>query len=106
MAIRRTHRVPAREARPLAAASAPAQSGAGAAVRVLVPRAPVARRGTPPLPLDERERRSHIRRWASLMIVHLERSDFDDARHYSYEEALERLKELVERELESVRAEA
>lgn len=40
------------------------------------------------------------------MIVHLERSDFDDARHYSYEEALERLKELVERELESVRAEA
>ena len=51
----------------------------------------------------ERERRSHIRRWAALMIVHLERSEFDDARHYGYEEALERLQALIGRELEAVR---
>ena len=51
----------------------------------------------------ERERRSHIRRWAAMMITHLERSEFDDARHYGYEEALERLQALIARELDEVR---
>ena len=51
----------------------------------------------------ERERRSHIRRWAALMIVHLERDEHDDARHYGYEEALERLQALIARELDEVR---
>ena len=51
----------------------------------------------------ERERRSHIRRWAKMMIVHLERSEFDTT-YYSYTEALERLKELIERELEQARS--
>ena len=52
---------------------------------------------------SERERRSHIRRWAAMMITHLERSEFDDARHYGYEEALERLQALIARELDEVR---
>ncbi len=53
------------------------------------------------MPREEQERRRHIRQWARLMIVHLERSDFD-ANHYSYVETLERLRELVDRELQQV----
>lgn len=49
----------------------------------------------------ERERRSHIRRWAKFMIIHLERTEFDGY-DYTYPEALERLKELIDRELERV----
>lgn len=52
---------------------------------------------------EERERRSHIRRWAKFMIVHMERSEFDGY-DYTYTEALERLKALIDRELEKVRA--
>lgn len=84
------------------AASSPVRSGEGAAVRIR----PL---DTPPAPppdtteAEERERRSHIRRWAAMMIVHLERSEHEDARHYSYFEALERLQALIARELESAR---
>ena len=55
------------------------------------------------LPGDERERREHIRRWARMMIVHLERSEFD-ARQEGYAPTLERLRDLLQREIDSVRA--
>ncbi|HEX2203672.1 MAG TPA: hypothetical protein VHG91_10255 [Longimicrobium sp.] len=76
-----------------------ARRPAAASVRIRVPQDT----SVPPAPAglaaDERERREHIRRWAKFMIVHLERSDFDHVPHLTYEEALERLKALVEREL-------
>ncbi len=72
-----------------------------AAVRVH-PR-PAAR---PAIPHGERERREQVRIWAKFMIVHLERSDFEQAGHYTYEEALERLKELIDRELKIAREDA
>jgi hypothetical protein len=56
------------------------------------------------LPADERERREHIRRWARMMIVHLERSEFD-ARQEGYAPTLERLRDLLQREIDRVRAE-
>ena len=77
-----------------------------ASVRIRVPQPS----GVPPapggLPADERERRDHIRRWAKFMIVHLERSDFDHVPHLSYEESLERLKALIERELRAARGDS
>jgi hypothetical protein len=86
------------------AASSPVLSGEGAAVRIHPLDAPPA---PPPdtSAAEERERRSHVRRWAAMMIVHLERSEHEHARHYGYVEALERLQALIERELESARAE-
>lgn len=76
---------------PVSAASPPARTGGGAAVAFPSP-------GEPP-DTAERERRSHIRRWATFMIVHLERSEHEHAPHYGYVEALERLRELIDREL-------
>lgn len=55
----------------------------------------------PRLPADEMERREHIRRWARMMIVHLERSDFD-AREEGYVPTLRRLQELLDREIRRV----
>lgn len=52
---------------------------------------------------DEGERRDHIRRWARMMIVHLERADFH-APQEGYVATLERLRELLQREIEVVRA--
>lgn len=55
------------------------------------------------LAADERERRDHIRRWARMMIVHLERADFY-APQDGYVETLERLRELLQDEIDTVRA--
>ncbi|HEX6036931.1 hypothetical protein [Longimicrobium sp.] len=55
------------------------------------------------LAADERERRDHIRRWARMMIVHLERTDFL-APQDDYVDTLERLRELLQREIDTVRA--
>lgn len=52
---------------------------------------------------DEGERRDHIRRWARMMIVHLERADFH-APQEGYVPTLERLRELLQREIDVVRA--
>jgi hypothetical protein len=51
---------------------------------------------------DERERRDHIRRWARMMIVHLERADFH-APQEDYVPTLERLQHLLQREIDAVR---
>lgn len=51
---------------------------------------------------DEQERRDHIRRWARMMIVHLERADFY-APQEDYVPTLERLQELLQREIDAVR---
>lgn len=51
---------------------------------------------------DERERRDHIRRWARMMIVHLERTDFH-APQEDYVSTLERLQQLLQREIDAVR---
>lgn len=87
-----------------AAATHPVHAGSAAAVRILPPAA--APEPSPAQTPDaaERERRAHIRRWAKFMIVHLERSDFDQAPRYTYLEALERLKELLEGEIARARA--
>jgi hypothetical protein len=61
------------------------------------------RTAVPHLPPDERERREHVRRWARMMIVHLERSDFD-MRQEGYAATLRRLQELLEREIERASA--
>lgn len=75
-----------------------------ASVRIRVPpQAPTLAPASGGLAADERERREHIRRWAKFMIVHLERSDFDHVPQLDYEEALERLKALIERELQAAR---
>lgn len=74
-----------------------------ASVRIRVPQSPPLASASGGPAADERERREHIRRWAKFMIVHLERSDFDHVPQLGYEEALERLKELVERELRAAR---
>lgn len=50
----------------------------------------------------ERDRRDHIRRWARMMIVHLERADFH-APQEGYLATLERLGELLQREIDDVR---
>ena len=55
------------------------------------------------LAADERERRDHIRRWARMMIVHLERTDFY-APQDGYVATLERLQHLLQREIDAVRA--
>lgn len=60
------------------------------------------RRGV--LPADERERREHVRRWARMMIVHLERAEFDK-RQEGYLPTLQRLQELLQREIDRVTAE-
>lgn len=57
------------------------------------------RRREPQLSADELERREHVRRWARMMIVHLERSDFD-VRQEGYAPTLRRLRELLDREIE------
>jgi hypothetical protein len=69
------------------------------------PRSPSnsARRREPLLPADEVERREHVRRWARMMIVHLERSEFD-ARQEGYAPTLRRLQGLLQREIERVAA--
>ncbi|HEY0018416.1 MAG TPA: hypothetical protein VGC13_19070 [Longimicrobium sp.] len=64
--------------------------------RMLSTRTPV-----PHLPPDERERREHVRRWARMMIVHLERADFD-TRQEGYPATLARLRDLLDREIERV----
>ena len=51
----------------------------------------------------ERERRDHIRRWARMMIVHLERADFY-APQDGYVPTLERLQTLLQREIDAARA--
>jgi hypothetical protein len=74
-------------------------------VRVLVPdrAAPaVPRTLRDKLAADERERRDHIRRWARMMIVHLERTEFY-APQDDYVSTLERLRELLQDEIDSVR---
>jgi hypothetical protein len=74
-------------------------------VRVRVPdrAAPAAPRSLrDKLAADERERRDHIRRWARMMIVHLERADFH-APQEDYVPTLERLQELLQREIDAVR---
>jgi hypothetical protein len=81
---------------PVSAASPRTGAGGGAAVPSPFP-------GEPP-DAAERERRSHIRRWAAFMIVHLERAEHEHARHYGYVEALERLRVLIDRELAAARA--
>ncbi len=53
------------------------------------------------LPPDELERQEHVRRWARMMIVHLERSDFD-VRQEGYAATLARLRDLLDREIERV----
>ena len=50
----------------------------------------------------ERDRRDHIRRWARMMIVHLERADFY-APQDGYVATLERLQHLLQREIDSVK---
>ncbi len=87
------------------AASSPVRSGEGAAIRIHPLDTPRAAPAPSTIDAEERERRSHIRRWAAMMIVHLERSEHEHARHYSYFEALERLQALIARELESARTE-
>lgn len=52
---------------------------------------------------EERERRRMIQHWARFMIIHLDRSEFD-AKHYSYAQALERLRDLIGRELDRIEA--
>ncbi len=47
---------------------------------------------------EERERQDHIRRWAHLMILHLERAE--EGYVYTFQESLVRLRELIDRELE------
>ena len=54
------------------------------------------------LAADERERRDHIRRWARMMIVHLERADFY-APQDGYVATLERLQQLLQREIDAAR---
>jgi hypothetical protein len=74
-------------------------------VRVIVPDRPAAavpRTLRDKLAADERERRDHIRRWARMMIVHLERADFH-APQEDYVSTLERLRTLLQREIDDVR---
>jgi hypothetical protein len=52
---------------------------------------------------DEHERRDHVRRWARMMIVHLERADFY-APQDGYVPTLERLQALLQREIDAARA--
>ena len=54
------------------------------------------------LAADDRDRRDHIRRWARLMIVHLERADFYVSQD-DYAATLERLQSLLQREVDLVR---
>jgi hypothetical protein len=54
------------------------------------------------LAADEHERRDHVRRWARMMIVHLERADFY-APQDGYVATLERLQTLLQREIDAVR---
>ena len=49
---------------------------------------------------EEQERRRHIRQWARFMVTHLEGTD--DAKFLSYTEALVRLRELIDIELDRV----
>jgi hypothetical protein len=81
---------------PVSAAPPRTSAGGGAAVSLPSPDGPP--------DAAERERRSHIRRWAAFMIVHLERAEHEHARHYGYVEALERLRVLIDRELAAARA--
>ena len=69
------------------------------------PRRPsnASRRREPRLPADELERREHVRRWARMMIVHLERSEFD-VRLEGYTPTLRLLRELLDREIDRVAA--
>ena len=48
---------------------------------------------------EEKERRRHVRHWATFMIMHLEGRE-GEVPDYSYQEALKRLGELVAQELE------
>ena len=51
---------------------------------------------------EEQERRRHIRQWARFMISHLAECEPDETRHYTYRQALERLRDLVEDEIAAV----
>ncbi len=51
---------------------------------------------------DEQERRRHIRQWARFMISHLAECEPDETRHYDYLQALERLRDLLQDEIERV----
>jgi hypothetical protein len=52
---------------------------------------------------DERERRRHIRQWARFMITHLEKTE--ESSDLSFQEALVRLRELIDLELARVNTE-
>jgi hypothetical protein len=102
-----------RSATPQAAAARPARDRDGFFVvgplRMRVPARP--RPAPPPISMseklagDEAERRDHIRRWARMMIVHLERTDFY-APQDGYVATLERLRHLLQREIDAVRQDA
>ena len=53
----------------------------------------------------ERDRRDHIRRWARMMIVHLERADFY-APQDGHVATLERLQHLLQLEIDAVKGSA
>jgi hypothetical protein len=72
-------------------------------MRIRVPEPAAPRSPAASLAGDERERRDHIRRWARMMIVHLERADFD-APQEDYVPTLQRLQHLVQREIDAVQA--
>lgn len=52
---------------------------------------------------EEQERRRHIRQWARFMISHLAECEPDETRHYTYLQALERLRDLVQTEITAVK---
>ena len=47
---------------------------------------------------EERDRQDHIRRWAVMMIMHLEGRE-EPMPYYTFEQALDRLRDLIDREL-------
>lgn len=47
---------------------------------------------------EERDRQDHIRRWAVMMIMHLEGRE-EPMPYYTFEQALVRLRELIDREV-------
>ena len=73
-------------------------------LRVRIPPRALPRHPDGPLPENERERREHVRRWARMMIVHLERSEFESAQQ-GYVPTLARLRDLLQREIDRVTAE-
>lgn len=54
---------------------------------------------------EKQERRRHIRQWARFMISHLAECEPDETRHYTYLQALQRLRDLVQVEIAAVEGE-